>query len=346
MLRVLPNPFRKNLIYGFTLKDPVSGSYVGLDAEARAKLAGNQANLNDDTVFYMNEAKSYVALLTKIDAVNGTPYYFSLRGQQVVPFVNFSQICKSCQGNFELALHTNGSPTSPGPGGYLQNVACGIHGYRQGFKTSVFRLRVPNGDHLALDAATGKFSLVKDAAKAQLFEYLNGTIIVHNSYNNSNLYWQNWTVKVLKLNADATAAVLDTVRVQSLTGNTRTMFGENEVTMCRSGVCRILGEPTSAGVLSVLETGELGQLPALVAFFPASSVTNTVAFRFPQDVQKHQRKHMSSAATVGAAVGGVLLGIILIWIIMLFIRSVLVENFLNNSFSSAEQSALSDLMHV
>lgn len=332
------------MAYGFTLKDPASNTFVGLDAEARAKLQGKQADLNDDTVFYMDEAKSYVALLSKIDAVNGMPYYFSLQGQQVVPFVHFSKVCTDCKSQ-ELSLHTNGSVTSPGPGGYLQNViGSAKYGFEQNLRTSLFHLRASKNESLALDSATGKFMLVKDRSKAQPFEYLNGTIIVHGSYKNADTNWQNWTVKVLKLNPSATAAVLDTVKVQTLGSMSHAVFDKQGVMLCRGGSCKTLRAPTSAGLLSLLDADGVG--PALVAFFPAAPVTNLVAVRFPMDVRKIQRKNMSSASTVGAAVGGVVLGIILIWTILLFFRSVLISNFLDGTSSASTEQALSNFLLV
>ncbi len=343
MMRIVPNPFRKNLAYGFTLKDPASGMFVGLDAEARAKLQGKQADMNEGTVFYMDEAKSYVALLSKIDAVNGTPYYFSLQGQQAVPFVHFSKVCTDCASQ-DLSLHTNGSVTSPGPGGYLQNVSgSGKYGFEQDLRTTLFHLRASNGESLALDSATGKFMLVKDRSKAQAFEYLNGTIIVHDSYKNTDTNWKNWTVKILKLNPTATAAVLDTVKVQTIGGGPSHAIFENKgVMLCNGGLRKTLRAPTSAGVISLLDLND--EAPALVAFFPPAPINNLVAVRFPRDVRKLQRKNMSSAATVGAAVGGVVLGIVLIWTVLMFFRSVLVDNFLNGTSTASGENALSNFL--
>jgi hypothetical protein len=346
MHRVLSNPFRKNLIYGFTLKDQASGTFVGLDAEARAKMQGKQTNLNDDTVFYMDEARSHVALLTKMDAVNGMPYYFSLRGQQAVPFVNFSRSCNVCPGRSDLYLNTDGSVTSPGPDGYLQNVAGSEKfAFVQGLKTSRFALRIPNGKFLSINTAHEKFILVQDETDAQMFEYLNGTIIVSHTYNNSDKNWKNWTVEVLKLNNGASAAVLETVKVQTLNrNNTHALFENDSVQLCRGGVCKELRAPSADGTISLL--GLRGATYKLVAVFPAASVKDFVVVQYPQDVKKNKRKHMSSGTTAGFIIGSIIFFIILIWVILLLARSAIVNESFQAPLGKEEMHVLSSLLHI
>jgi len=306
--------------------DKTQKKYVTLSPQQNMQMAGATLPPIDSTgVFYYTPSTHSLALLSAVDLTNGLPIYAKLAGETTIPPFKIT-----AQGPFPEPDNT-----IVADGKQLDAARLGVTGastpcpyvYTLAIANTMFQLE-NNGMFLKYDDYRSQFTMVKNAYDAQIFELVNGQIILHESYLVHGDDWKQWNVSRLQLSDDFKTAVVKNITISTMASTTPyAQYTEGQTKLCAGAICYTLQIPNKKYQLPVQQSSLLGMRINNLVIKPLSTYRpmNTFAVQFPANVASLKSTSVSSHKDLAWIFPLVIVGVgLFIWLLCLLIRSTLI----------------------
>jgi len=334
-----PSLYRKS----FTILDKSLGKYVIADSMQNLQLTGANTPAIDSTgIFYYTPSTTDLALLGFVDTKNAKTVYVKFASEAKIPKYKLER-----QGDFpspdntisvdgkqvDASFFTAGAPASTTP--YVFTMTP---------NTTIFKL-VNNKKYLAWNRTTNEFTMTSSAASAQVFEFVNGKIVLYESLHSAGKNWKEWSVNTLQLTPDLKTATVNRVYVTALDEQpSSAKYDVQSTLLCVQNMCYALNTPNDKNQLPVSKPGLLGAFNNLMVD-PLTTYKpyRTLAVQYPAQVEALKSTTFTDGQLAGIIIGSLLGAALLSWLLVLLIRSNLMAKlFAGKKLPRSEMKILKD----